>query len=247
MKDQYAGFAERYDLPYGPAGQPDQAMVEFFRKLFAQNGIRRVLDCACGTGRHLSMFCNLGCEVQGSDASSSMLVQARQNLVAASVEIPLQQADFRCLPENFEQRFDAVICMGAIGYMPDEAQFLKAFKSMGSVLRRDGLLVLTAIPTDRQWKEKPRFSLVADTPDCTRVFAMDYFEKTVRYNILDLLHDPGGTELKTWSAELTVLLQDDQERLLKVAGFRRVDFFGGYDFSSYNKEASNQMITVAQK
>jgi glycine/sarcosine N-methyltransferase len=247
MKDQYAGFAERYDLPYGPTGQPDQAMVEFFRKLFTQNGIKRVLDCACGTGRHLRLFRDLGCEVYGTDVSPSMLKQARQNLAAASVEIPLQQADFRCLPENFEQRFDAVICMGAIGYMLDEAQFLKAFKSMSGVLRRDGLLVLTAIPTDRQWKEKPHFSLVADKPDFTRVFAMDYFEQTVRYNILDLLRGPGGTELKTWSAELTVLLHDEQERLLKAAGFRRVDFFGGYDFSSYNKEGSNQMITVAQK
>jgi len=247
MKDQYAGFAERYDLPYGPTGQPDQAMVEFFRKLFIQNGIKRVLDCACGTGRHLWLFRDLDCEVHGSDVSPSMLKQARQNLTATGVEIPFRQADFRCLPENFEQRFDAVICLGAIGYMPDEAQFLKAFKSMGSVLHRGGLLVLTAIPTDRQWKEKPRFSLAADTPDCTRVFAMDYFEKTVRYNILDLLRGPGGTELKTWSAELTVLLHDEQERLLKAAGFRRVDFFGGYDFSSYNKEASNQMITIAQK
>jgi glycine/sarcosine N-methyltransferase len=247
MKDQYVDFAGRYDLPYGSLVQSDPRMTGFFRRLFAEHRVKRVLDCACGTGRHLSLFRDLGCVVHGSDVSPSMLKQARQNLTSTGVEIPLRQADYRRLPDNYEKRFDTVICLGAIGYMPDEAQFLKAFKSMGGVLRRDGLLVLTAIPTDWQWKEKPRFSLVADTPDCTRVFAMDYFEKTVRYNILDLLRGPGGTELKTWSAKLTVLLHDEQERLLKAAGFRRVDFFGSYDFSSYNKEPSNQMITVAQK
>jgi hypothetical protein len=147
----------------------------------------------------------------------------------------------------FTERFDAVVCLGAIGYMPDEAQFLKAFESMAGVLRADGLLVLSAIPTDRQWHEKPRFALVADTPECSRVFVMDYAATTVRYDILDLLRGPGGTELKTWSAELTVLLRDDQERLLKASGFQRVDFFGGYDLSPYDKSTSNHMISVSYK
>jgi ubiquinone/menaquinone biosynthesis C-methylase UbiE len=176
-----------------------------------------------------------------------MLAQAEKNLAVTGAKILLRQADFRYLPGSFKERFDAVTCLAAIGYMPDEAQLLKAFESMGGVLHKGGILVLTAIPTDKQWKEKPRFAQAADTPNCTRVFTMDYFEKTVRYNILDLLRGPGGTELKTWSAELTVLLRDDQERMLKMAGFQRMDFFGGYDFSTYNKEASNQMITVAQK
>jgi glycine/sarcosine N-methyltransferase len=247
MKDQYVDFAGRYDLPYGPLVQSDLRMTGFFLRLFAEHRVKRVLDCACGTGRHLSLFRDLGCEVHGSDVSPSMLKQARQNLTATGVEIPLRQADYRRLPDNYKKRFDTVICLGAIGYMPDEIQLLKAFKSMGSVLHKDGILVLTAIPTDKQWKEKPRFSLAADTPDCTRVFAMDYFEKTVRYNILDLLRGPSGTELKTWSAELTVLLRDDQERLLKMAGFRQVNFYGDYDDSPYDKATSSQMITVARK
>lgn len=247
MRDQYADFAGRYDLPYGPAVQSDPRLVEFFRRLFAEHQVRRVLDCACGTGRHLLLFHDLGCEVFGSDVSPSMLEQAENNLAAAGVEIPLRQADFRRLPESSAAHFDAIVCLAAIGYMPDEAQVLKAFESMAGVLRKDGLLVLSAIPTDRQWQEKPRFALVADAPNCSRVFVMDYSANTVRYNILDLLRGPAGTELKTWSAELTVLLRDDQERLLKAAGFRRVDFFGGYDGSPYDKAASDQMIAVALK
>ena len=247
MRDQYADFAGRYDLPYGPAGEPDAHMIEFFRRLFVERQVRRVLDCACGTGRHLRLFHGLGCEVYGSDVSPSMLAQAEKNLAASGLRIPLRQADFRCLPEMFVERFDAIVCLAAIGYMPDETQFVRAFESMSQVLRQDGILTLSAMPTDRQWQEKPRFALVADTPDCSRVFAMDYAATTVRYHILDLLRGPGGTELKTWSAELTVLLRDDQERLLKAAGFRRVDFFGGYDFSPYDKTASNQMIAVAHR
>ena len=247
MSDQYADFAERYDLPYGPAGQPYTRLVEFFRRLFVEHQVRRVLDCACGTGRHLRLFHELGCEAYGSDISPSMLAQAEKNLATSALRIPLRQADFRCLPETFAECFDAVVCLAAIGYMPDEIQFVKAFESMSQVLRQNGILVLSAMPTDRQWQEKPRFALVADTPDCSRLFVMDYRATAVRYDILDLLRGPSGTKLKTWSAELTVLLRDDQERLLKAAGFRRVDFFGGYDFSPYDRATSNQMIAIAYK
>jgi glycine/sarcosine N-methyltransferase len=245
--DAYVDFADRYDLPYGSAAQPDWDMVEFFRTVFAQNGVKRVLDCACGTGRHLQMLRDLGCEVYGSDVSPSMLEQAQINLAADNVKVQLRQADYRCLPENFNEHFDAEICLGAIGYMQDEVQFLKAFESMGGVLREDGILVLTVIPSDRQWKEKPKFALAADKQECSRIFAMDYFAHKVRYNVLDLLRGSGGTELKIWSADLTVMLRDDQERLLKTSGFQRVEFFGGYDFSPYEKAASNQMITIAYK
>jgi glycine/sarcosine N-methyltransferase len=91
---------------------------------FAANRVRRVLDCACGTGRHLLLLSDLGCEFHASDVSPALLEQAGKNLAGAGVKIPLRQADFRCLPENFNDRFYAVICLGAIGYMPDEAQFL---------------------------------------------------------------------------------------------------------------------------
>ncbi len=247
MIDLYADFAERYDLPYASSGGPDPLWMGFFRRLFTEIRVERVLDCACGTGRHLSWLHKLGCEAYGSDVSPSMLEQAEANLAASGLKIPLRQADFRYLPDIYPERFDAVICLAAIGYMPDEAQFIKAFISMAGVLRTGGVLVMSAIPTDRQWKEKPKFSLAADTQDCTRIFAMDYFVKSVRYNLLDLVRGPNGTELKTWRAELTVLLRDDQERLFKTVGFRQVDFYGSYDGSPYDKAASYQMIAVAYK
>jgi len=58
--------------------------------------------------------------VQGSDASPSMLNQARQNVAARGFSFPLEEADYRDLPLRFDQRFDAVLCLGAIGHMPNE-------------------------------------------------------------------------------------------------------------------------------
>ncbi len=75
------------DLTYDLFAQDNSQTTEFFRKLFAENQVRRVLDCACGTGRHLPMFNSLGMDVTGSDISPSMLGQARKNLARLGLTI----------------------------------------------------------------------------------------------------------------------------------------------------------------
>jgi len=245
--DLYEGFAGRYDLTPDTFAEDNPVMIEFFRRIFSQNEVHSILDCACGTGRHLILYQDLGLEISGSDISAAMLAQTRQNLVRCGIEVPLQQADYRNLPRHFQKKFDAVTCLGSIGYMPDDKEFLRAFQSMYAVLREGGLLVLTTIPTDKQWKEKSRFRLAVNTPDVTRLFVMDYFKRKVRYNILDIYHSSEASDLKVWSAELTILLRNAQERLLKTAGFQRVDFFGDFDFNPYDESQSPHLITVAYK
>jgi SAM-dependent methyltransferase len=173
--------------------------------------------------------------------------QARGNLAGRGVEIPLHQADYRHLPETFGRCFDAVVCLAAIGYMPGEAEFLRAFGSMRSILRDGGLLVLTAVLTDRQWMERPRFVLNANTRDFTRLFVIDYLAHTARYNVLDIFHCEHKEGLEVWSTELTVLLQADQQRLLGEAGFRSVAFYGSPAFDPYDRETSDQLIAVARR
>ena len=56
--DLYEGFAERYDLFFGRFGEHDAVVVEFFGKLFAENQVNSMLDCACGTGHDLHLAVN---------------------------------------------------------------------------------------------------------------------------------------------------------------------------------------------
>ena len=247
-EDLYRDFAERYDLFYGELGELDPVVLAFFRKLFDQHGVRTVLDCACGTGRDLLLFHSLGCEVVGSDISKSMLAQAEKNLLACGLKLALHQVDYRELPQHFHRQFDAVVCLSSsILHMPDEAEVLRAFRSMRQVLRSGGILVLTQGTTDKQWREKPRFILAVNTREFSRLFVIDYLDQGARYNILDIRHAEKARDLQIWSVEYSqILLQDDQERLLRVSGFRTIDFFGTYVFEPYDKEKSDRLIVVAQ-
>jgi glycine/sarcosine N-methyltransferase len=245
--DAYAGFADRYDLFFGHFEAHTPQLSTFYKKVFEDNKVKRVLDCACGTGRHLYLFHKLGFEVVGSDISPAMLVKARQNLGERHIDVPLRHVDYRELPENFDERFDAVVCLtSAICEMPDSAQMLQAFKSMREVLRDRGVLILSQGTSDKQWAEKPRFILVDDTKDFTRLFVVDYRDKGARYNVVDIFHEGGEGRVETWGIDYPHLLfRDGQESLLKSAGFRGVEFYGSYAFEPYSKQTSNHLITVA--
>jgi hypothetical protein len=119
---------------------------------------------------------------------------------------------------------------------------------MRGVLREAGILVLTQGTTDRQWKERTRFVLAANTREFSRLFVIDYEGMGARYNILDIFPGRGPEALKVWSVEYPrILLRDDQERSLRAAGFAAVDFYGSFGFEPYDKEKSRRLVTVAQR
>ena len=242
--DLYRDWADRYDL------FPEDLSEEtgFFERLFSENQVKRVLDCACGTGNELLIFHSLGCETVGSDLSESMLAHARRNLEEADVEIPLHAVDYRSLPDKFAQEFDAVVCWSAsIVHVTDDDDALLAFRSMRGVLSEGGILVLDQGITDGRWAKWGRFSLNRSSSEATRLYAVDFLgERKATYHVLDVIHGD-HPELKVWSTDAHILLRDDQERLLDAAGFGMVEFFGGYDFEPYDKQTSRRLIAVARK
>jgi SAM-dependent methyltransferase len=247
--DPYEGIADRYDLFHGEFGQHAPEITAFFRQLFAENRVGRVLDCACGTGNDLVLFHSLGCEVVGSDLSDAMLAQARGNLAQDGLDLPLHKVDYRHLPARFDERFDAVVCLSSsILHMPTEADVLRAFESMQGALRPGGILVLTQGTTDKQWEEKPRFILAINERDLSRLFVIDYAGQGATYHVLDIIHTEEEQGFKEWSVKYPrIYLRDDLERLLMASGFREVSFFGGYGCEPYDKGASPRLIAVAFK
>jgi glycine/sarcosine N-methyltransferase len=245
--DAYAGFADRYDLFFGHFEAHSPQLSAFFKEVFEGNGVKRILDCACGTGRHLYLFHKLGLDVVGSDISPAMLKKAGENLRERNIDIPLERVDYRNLPGHFAEKFDAVVCLtSAICEMPDSVEMLQAFTSMRAILRDGGVLILSQGTTDKQWAERPRFILVEDNKDYTRLFVVDYFDKGARYNVVDIFHGGDDSEVKTWGIDYPhMLFRDGQEDLLKSAGFRGVEFYGSYALEPYSRKTSNHLITVA--
>jgi ubiquinone/menaquinone biosynthesis C-methylase UbiE len=62
--------------------------LPFLERVFAQHGVRQVLDAACGTGHHAIALAKRGYRVTGADLSAPMVAQARDNAQAAGVQVP---------------------------------------------------------------------------------------------------------------------------------------------------------------
>ena len=241
-QDVYTGFAERYDW----MKKDNPVRQEFFRSIFAKHGVQNVLDCACGTGRDLLMFQTMGFDVAGSDLSDSMLVVAGQNIGETGDTV--RKVDFCELPENYDIEFDAVVCLSnSINEPLEDAETLRALRSMRTVLRTGGILVFDQGQTDASMRNPPAFAPILNNQDFTRLFTMQYAGDIQTVNIFDFIHTEGDSSFKHSSVRIRIRLLDSWIEILRDAGFSEVEFYGDWDATPYNKESSRRLIVVAKK
>jgi SAM-dependent methyltransferase len=106
VEEGYAIWAASYDSEDNALFGPDQAVV---RPLLDALPIGRVVDVACGTGRHTAYLAERGHDVVGFDLSWQMLARGSG---------PRGQADLRALPLR-DDSVDSAVCALALTHLPD--------------------------------------------------------------------------------------------------------------------------------
>jgi len=99
----------------------------------------RILDVACGTGRHSIELAARGFEVVGVDIAEDLLEVAVGEAELKSVEaVSFLQKDLREL--DFDEEFDLVLNLndGAIGYFETEEENHRTFEVIAAALRPGG-------------------------------------------------------------------------------------------------------------
>jgi ubiquinone/menaquinone biosynthesis C-methylase UbiE len=128
----YARWASVYDQP-NPLVMVEEPAA---RQAFATWPQRsRVLDVACGTGRHTSYLHELGHDVIGIDVSPEMVRVAREKLP----EVRFLEGPMDPLPFD-DGEFDAAVCALALSHIADIAA---PIAEMARVVRPGGHLVVT--------------------------------------------------------------------------------------------------------
>lgn len=244
MKDLYEKFAHDYD-EFGAIEEYLGDEKAFFQNLFDKNGVKTVLDCACGTGQHLYMLSEMGLDVSGSDYSQAMIDVAENNLKKYKKVIPLYQCDFRYLERKHKGLFDTVVCLtNSLPHLHTDDDIIKALKSMKNRLKENGFLILTS-GTTHFTLSLPAIEVVINREDFSRIFIKEHDDKFQTIHVLDLLHSESRTESNQYDIVYRILLDDDYKRLLSAAGFDDIQIYGDYDMNDYN-EKSRRLIVVAQ-
>ena len=242
IKDKYKYFSKYYDR----MRKKNPERNNFFQNLFEIYKVSNVLDCACGTGKDLMMFQSMGIEVSGSDLSESMLQKASDNVNQSNIS--LKKVNFLKLPESFNRKFDAVVCLNnSINELLRDEETSKAISSMKEVLNTNGILIFDQGQTDHSMLNPPEFVSVIDESDFSRVFKIKYTKETQIVDIFDLIHEKEKTKFNQSIVEIRIRLLDNWKYTLNQFDFSKITFYGDWNFTLYDKESSQRLICVVQK
>ena len=113
--------------------------VDYIIDICGLKGTERVLDLACGYGRHSLEFAKRGFEVIGVDITDIYIEDARKS----AKDMGLTNASFYCQDirdVSFSNEFDVVLNLGdgAIGYLENDEENLKIFDVISRALGSHG-------------------------------------------------------------------------------------------------------------
>ena len=108
-------FAYRDDL----TDERSEAEVATLVQLLELHSPMKILDLACGFGRHANHLAALGHSVTGVDSMPGFLEIARQQAAGMGVQVDYHQGDMRQV--SFQDEFDRVLLLfTSFGYFEDE-------------------------------------------------------------------------------------------------------------------------------
>jgi SAM-dependent methyltransferase len=131
-------FGEEYLqlYPHRDAAEADRAVALIVDRVGFAPGWR-VLDVACGAGRHARAFEALGARCTGLDLSAALLRAAR-----GVTRAPLVRADMRALPVRAGSMDLTVNLFTSFGYFERDAEHAAALGEMVRTLRPGGWFVI---------------------------------------------------------------------------------------------------------
>jgi 2-polyprenyl-3-methyl-5-hydroxy-6-metoxy-1,4-benzoquinol methylase len=147
----YDGFFDREWLEFRNETSPaerTESEVDFLLEALDLEPGARILDVACGHGRHSLELARRGFRVTGLDLSEPSIEIARADAAADGLEVEFLHADMREIA--FAGAFDAAINLfTAFGYLESEAEDQKALDAIARSLRSGGRFFMETIDAVR--------------------------------------------------------------------------------------------------
>ena len=225
--DQYAALAADYEWLFSDATLSGDPQIEGLQPILAAFSKPRILDCACGTGLAALALARRGYEVLGTDASSSMVMRAREHAAEQNLQARFEVCAWESLPATIQAPVDLVICLGnSLGHCRDEREMLRSLQGMRAVLREGGLLVIESRNWEKLYSDRVRFTHLGLRERagmrCTPLYVWNFgreFHETVVAEIVLVFEQQGKVRLQTYDIAYQPFHSGQLDALLLRAGF----------------------------
>lgn len=221
--------------------QPENAfLITHLTELIPQDG--RILDLACGQGRHAIGLAAHGYHVTGLDYQANLLQVADERARAQGVEIVWVRGDMRALP--FTGCFDAVLNLfTAFGYFSDAVN-ASVLDEVVRALRPGGVFIIDIANRDalirqaqpRSWKRLPDGTLVINE--------WQWDVRTGRYTHWQLLIN--GEEQRRFTHSVRVYTCTELCGMLENSGLTVDAVYGGFHDEELTLDAP-RLICIGRK
>jgi 2-polyprenyl-3-methyl-5-hydroxy-6-metoxy-1,4-benzoquinol methylase/GNAT superfamily N-acetyltransferase len=159
----YARMLLNKDHLWAQHGKPEAEFIASICDL--KPGVSSVLDCGCGTGRHVLELAAMGVDARGIDYLDNLIDRARQyaasrNLSLAAFEV----GDFR--DADLGAKFDVVLCLyDVIGSYADETQNIRIAKNVTRHLKPGGTALISVMNLELTERKAKHFFSLAKEPN----------------------------------------------------------------------------------
>lgn len=194
----------------------------------------KILDLACGKGRH-SMYLNtLGYDVTGVDLSENSISYAKQ---FENETLRFQVHDM-CLP--FSQQFDAVFNLfTSFGYFEKDENNLNTIKAIKEDLNDYGFGVIDFMNTDYVIQNliPEEVKVIQNIKFNIQRYVKDgYIFKDIQFKYKDEVHH--------YQERVKAFTLKDFESLFEQAEIHLLDVFGDYKLRKFDKNSSERLVMI---
>ncbi|MDP5201574.1 bifunctional 2-polyprenyl-6-hydroxyphenol methylase/3-demethylubiquinol 3-O-methyltransferase UbiG [Flavobacterium sp. DG2-3] len=194
----------------------------------------KVLDLACGKGRHSIYLNQLGYDVLGADLSENSIAEASKN---SNETLHFKVHDMR---EPFEEKFDAIFNLfTSFGYFESDDDNLTTLKAIKESLSEYGFAVIdfmnvanvieNLVPEEIKTVDDIDFHIKRYVEDGHILKEIDFEDQGRKYHFTE---------------KVKALTLKDFQDLMDEAGIFLLDIFGDYKLKKFHKTESERLIMI---
>lgn len=194
----------------------------------------KILDLACGKGRHSIYLNSLGYDVTGADLSENSIKEA-SNFTNETLHFKVH--DMR---ETCEEKYDAIFNLfTSFGYFESDDDNLTTLKAIHNSLNETGFACIDFMNVDYIIQ-----NLVPEeikTVDGIDFHIKRYVKDNHIYKEIDFEADG---EKHHYTEKVQALRLEDFEKMMDEAGIYLLDVFGNYKLQKFFKSQSERLIMI---
>lgn len=210
----------------------------------------KVLDLACGAGRHSLEMARRGCRVTAVDRTAAYLDIARRKAADEGLDVEVVRSDMRRFARA--GAFDVAVCLwGSFGYFRDPGDDRRVLANLHRSLKPGGTLLIDHNGKEvfargfqpKSWYEQDGVLVLEE-----RSVAADFSRVDSRWIKVDAATSPGGAARRQeWNLSVRLYSAVELVGMLRDAGFGDVKVFGGLDGTPYDHNARRLVVSAVKQ